>query len=62
MPGSPRPRRPRVAVPRCTDAELERDLARVKTVLENKNLLPQSKMFYKRREELIEAEIIRRSR
>ena len=40
--------------------DLTRDLARCQKALGNKKLLPQSVMYYKRRKELLEAEIARK--
>lgn len=42
-------------------ADLQRDLERATKELGNKKLLPQSKKFYGRRQEMIEAELARRS-
>jgi hypothetical protein len=40
---------------------LDKDLSRCKRALGNKNLMPQSIMYYSRRQEMIEAELERRS-
>jgi len=40
--------------------DLTRDLARCQKALGNKKLMPQSVMYYKRRKELLEAEIVRK--
>lgn len=57
-----KPKKPgKAPITKASVSELERDLEHTKKALGNKALLPQSEVFYKRRQEMIEAELARRS-